>query len=228
MFFVLPTISIFIWPKLKMILEDMEAAPPAFTVAVFENFGIATAIQVVFLGLIISLGVMYIAGPRIQIWARAAFGSLPDWIALALPWRRARAHRDFTAALAILLDAGLREPHAVKLAAQATGNDVFEWRAARVLEQLNEGIALPDALAKVERSREFQWRWANALRAGKDFFAALRGWHESLETRAFQQEQAAAHTITAAMVIINGAIVGAMACALFLIIISLIEEGTLW
>jgi hypothetical protein len=30
------------------------------------------------------------------------------------------------------------------------------------------------------------------------------------------------------MVLINGLIVGAIACALFLVLISLIEEGTLW
>jgi hypothetical protein len=89
-------------------------------------------------------------------------------------------------------------------------------------------MALPDALKEIERSPEFQWRWTNALRAGKDFFAALRGWHETLETRAFQQEQAAAHTITSAIVVINGVIVGSIAAAMFLVIISLIEEGTLW
>ena len=228
MFFVLPAISIFIWPKLKQILIDMEAPPPAFTSMVFENYGLATAMQMIFLGVILFFGLMYVAGPRLQRWARNAFGGLPDWLALWLPWRRSRAHRDFTAVLAILLDAGMREPHAVKLAAQATGNDVFESRADRVLAELNEGVALPEALAKVERSREFQWRLANALRTGKDFFAALRGWHESLETRAFQQEQAAAHMITTSMVIINGLIVGAIACSLFLIFVSLIEEGALW
>jgi hypothetical protein len=89
-------------------------------------------------------------------------------------------------------------------------------------------MPLPEALKVIERSEEFQWRWTSALRAGKDFFAALRGWHETLETRAFQREQAAAHVITSSIVLINGALVGSIAVAVFLIMISIIEEGCLW
>jgi hypothetical protein len=87
---------------------------------------------------------------------------------------------------------------------------------------------LPEALKEIEKSEEFQWRWTNALRAGKDFFAALRGWHETLETRAFQQEQAAAHAITSSIVLINGVLVATIASAVFLIFINLIDEASLW
>jgi type II secretory pathway component PulF len=228
MFLFLPLLSIFVWPKLRQILVDMEATPPVFTTAVFENYTIATSIQIAFLAFVATLTFAYVGGPRFQSWMRAIFGHIPDRIALRIPWRRHRIHRDFTAILAILLDAGVREAEAVKFAAEATGNDVFEVRSRRVTEKLRAGAPLPEALKEIERSEEFQWRWANALRAGKDFFAALRGWHETLETRAFQQEQAAAHAITSSIVLINGVLVALVASAVFLIFVNLIDAGTLW
>ena len=228
LFFLLPMLSIFIWPKLKAIVEDMEATPPAFTVMVFENPGIATTAQFLFLAVIVLFGFFYVIGPRLRDVTGAVFGGLPDRFSLMLPWRRYRTHRDFTAVLAILLDAGVQEEQAVQLAAQASANEVFVDRAERVVRHLRQGVSLPEALKAIETSPEFQWRWTNALRAGKDFFSALRGWHETLETRAFQQEQAAAHAITSAIVVINGLLVGSIAAAVFLIIIALIEEGTLW
>ena len=230
-FIFLPMLSIFIWPKLKQILIDEEATPPAFTMMVFESPVGGTLVRFFFLAIFVTLFVMassYIFGPRLQSAARDLFGSIPDRIAMLLPWRRYRAHRDFTAVLAILLDAGMQEVPAVRFAAQATANHIFQFRAERVIQLLQAGVPLPEALKAIEKNKEFQWRWISALRAGKDFFAALRGWHESLETRAFQREQSAAHVITSSIVLINGALVGAIAVAVFLIIISLIEEGTLW
>src|ERR1043165_6447801 len=133
----------------------------------------------------LAMSASYVFGPRMGNVARLLFGSLPDRIAMLLPWRRYRAHRDFTAVLAILLDAGVQETPAVRLAAQATANNVFQYRAENVIRLLQSGTPLPEALKAIEKSPEFHWRWISALRAGKDFFAALRGWHESLETRAF-------------------------------------------
>jgi type II secretory pathway component PulF len=227
-FFFLPMLSIFIWPKLKAVLEDMGATPPAFTRMVFENPGIALIAQIVFMAVLVAFALFYVLGPRFRDVTGTVFGRLPDRFSLMLPWRRHRTHRDFTAVLAILLDAGVQEEQAVQLAAKASANEVFVDRAERVVKHLRQGMSLPDALKAIETSPEFQWRWTNALRAGKDFFSALRGWHETLETRAFQQEQAAAHVITSTIVVINGLLVGSIAAAMFLVIISLIEEGTLW
>jgi type II secretory pathway component PulF len=227
-FFFLPMLSIFVWPKLKAVLEDMGSTPPPFTVMVFENPGIATIAQLVFMAVLVAFALSYVLGPRFRDITGTVFGGLPDRFSLMLPWRRHRTHRDFTAVLAILLDAGVQEEQAVQLAAKASANEVFIDRAERVVKHLRQGMALPDALKSIETSPEFHWRWTNALRAGKDFFSALRGWHETLETRAFQQEQAAAHAITSTIVVINGLLVGSIAAAMFLVIISLIEEGTLW
>jgi type II secretory pathway component PulF len=231
MSFFLPMLSIFIWPKIKQILEDFEAPPPKFTMMVFENAANGAIVHIIFIGILTILFLMalaYVFGPRLAKPARFIFGSLPDRLAMMLPWRRYRAHRDFTAALAILLDANVQETHAIRLAAQATANDLFIQRADLVIVKLESGVPLPEALKKIEPNKEFQWRWTSALRAGKDFFAVLRGWHESLETRAFQREQAAAHLITSSIVLMNGVLVGTIASAVFLIITSLIDEASLW
>lgn len=227
-FLFLPLLSTFVWPRLEQILVDMEVPAPAFTRLVFENIALATLVEVFVMAVLLFFAFFYIGGPRAFSWLGKILGTWPDRLLLALPWRRNRVHRDFTSVLAILLDAGLEESRSVELAASATANQVFQAQASDVRARLREGVPLPTALQSLESSAEFQWRWANALHAGKNFFACLRGWHESLEARAFQQEQAAAHVITSAIVLINGVLVAALSSAVFLIIISVIEEGTLW
>lgn len=226
--FLMPLLSQYVWPRFAFILTEMEVTPPAFTAMVFANMGWATLIEGVILLGLFSLGFFYVGGPRISLIATKIFGSLPDRFILWLPWRRNRVHRDFTAALAVLLDAGVTENRAVELAAQASANRLFQSRARKVIARLKEGMALPEALKAIEQDREFQWRWANALRSGRAFFDALRGWHEALEARAFQQEQAAAQTITTGIVLVNGALVAVIVSAVFLMLIAIIDEGVLW
>jgi len=225
--FFIPALSFAVWPKMRMIMEDMEIPRPAFSELVFEHVGFAVAVECLIVAGLLFFGFFYVRGPGRGRMA-GLFGAWPDRLLLLLGWRRRRVQRDFTGALAILLDSGVAEPRAVELAAQATANRVFEQRAKKAVAQLGEGVALPEALKALESSNEFQWRWANALRSGKGFFAALRGWHEALESRAFQQEQAAAHAITSGMVLLNGLIVAALTAAVFLIFVQIIEHGVLW
>ena len=226
--FLMPMLSQFVWPKFEQIMLDMEVPTPAFTAAVFDHMGWAAIIEAIIVLGLFALGFCYVGGPRISLIARKIFGSLPDEFILWLPWRRNRVHRDFTGALAVLLDAGVNEARAVELAAQASANRIFQKRAKNVIARLREGVPLPEALKAIERDREFQWRWANALRTGRGFFDALRGWHETLEARAFQQEQAAAQAITTGIVLVNGAMVAVIVMAVFLILIAIIEAGFLW
>jgi type II secretory pathway component PulF len=228
-FAVLPVLSTFVWPKLKEVLIDIEAPVPLLSETLFENFSWIAGVELVVVKIILFWLALYVAGPRLaNALKKDPFTGIIDQFALWLPWRRRRAQRDFTGVLAVLLDAGIEETRAVQFAAKSTANVIFERRAARVIAQIREGVALPLALKAIERSNEFQWRWTNALRSGKGFFEALRGWHEMLEARAFQQEQAAAHVITSGIVIVNGAVVGVIAVAIFMVIIALIEEGSLW
>lgn len=223
----LPMLSWFIWPRLREIMIDMEIPVPALTTLVFDHFDSGLLLEGFLLALILFFAFFYVGGRNVTGWMRF-FGSAPDRLLLCLPWRRRRAQRDFASVLAVLLDAGLDETRAVELAGKATANRVFQKRAGRVVGKLREGLPLPEALRAIESENEFQWRWQCALRSGQGFFTALRGWHEALESRAFQQEQIAAHAITTVVVLLNGALVALIMSAVFAILIALINEGTLW
>jgi len=58
------------------------------------------------------------------------------------------------------------------------------------------------------------------------FMAALSGWLESLDAKAFQQEQAAAQVVSTLMVGLNGLLVGMFAVAMFLPLIKLMNMAT--
>jgi type II secretory pathway component PulF len=116
----------------------------------------------------------------------------------------------------------------VALAADGTANSVFQQRAARVVESLRQGVKLTQAVQSLDDSGEFAWRLANAAHGRIGFLQALAGWHESLDARAFQQEQAAAHGITSALVLWSGIFVGAVAISAFMFLTSLNNSAVLW
>jgi type II secretory pathway component PulF len=153
---------------------------------------------------------------------------VPDWIHFHLPWRRKRLQRDFSAMLAILLDAQVPETDAVALAAESTANSVISRRAKIICAELARGIKLPDAIRAIDDAGELQWRMTNALRRGSGFLSALNGWHEALDSKAFQQEQTAAQITTAALVLFNGLIVASIVIGLFTPLIALMNTATLW
>jgi len=166
---------------------------------------------------------LYIAGPRVAGW----FPVL-DRLYFRLPWRRKRMQRDFSTLLAILLDSGVPEPEAVTLAADGTANAFFRRRAARAVESMRRGVKLTDAVQSLDDSGEFAWRLANAVHGQTGFLQALTGWHESLDAKAFQQEQAAAHGVTSALVFWSGLFVAAVAISVFMFLTSLTNSAVLW
>jgi hypothetical protein len=95
-------------------------------------------------------------------------------------------------------------------------------------QELANGATLSRAVQPVDDTGEFGWRLVNAARAHGGFLSTLAGWHESLDAKAFQQEQAAAHVLTSAIVLLNGALVLLVALSVFGTLISLIETGVLW
>jgi type II secretory pathway component PulF len=151
-----------------------------------------------------------------------------DRILFRLPWRRKRMQRDFSAMLAILLDAGMPEADAVSLAAQSTANGVFTRRAQTVVERLQQGVKLTEAIRAFDDTGEFHWRLTNAAHAGRGFLRALQGWHDALEAKAFQQEQAASQTISTVFIVLNGALACWIALAIFQPMIQVIQEGAMW
>jgi type II secretory pathway component PulF len=166
---------------------------------------------------------VYVMGPHVRTW-------LPgyDWVNWRLSWRRKRMQRDFSVMLATLIDAGTPEPDAVTLAARCTANSCFEERAARAVNALQQGGSLTDAMQELDDTGEFRWRLTNAAHSRGGFLAALAGWHDALNAKSFQHEQAAAHVVSTALVLLNGLFVACVVIAVFSFLISIVNAGILW
>jgi type II secretory pathway component PulF len=187
------------------------------------HFRLIALLQVALLLLLWLGAALYVGGPRVTAW----FPVL-EQLHYRLPWRRRRMQRDFSTLLAVLLDGGVPEAAALTLAADGTANAVFRQRAARAVDGLRQGLSLSEAVQRLDDAGEFRWRLRNATAAHGGFFRALAGWHESLDARAFQQEQAAAHVLTTALVLWSGLFVGSIALSVFMFIASSITKAALW
>ena len=215
--------KIVVFPKFKEIFAGMEAPINPVFPFVDEHGGALFLAQMLIM-LLLWIGVfLFMIGPRAAAW----FPML-DRLHYWLPWTRNRMRRDFSALLAVLLDAGVPESEALSLAGECSANHVFRQRAERAAEGLRQGHALTEAVGALDDSGEFRWRLKNAAHGGQGFFRALAGWHEWLDARAFQQEQAAAHGITTALVLWSGLLVGAIVASVFLSLISIVNGGVLW
>jgi type II secretory pathway component PulF len=176
----------------------------------------------VFLALM-SVAVVYIGGPGFVRWFQ--FRSVPvvDWITWRIPWKQKKLQRTFSAMLAVLLDGGVPEAVAVRLAGDSTANEICRRRARRVIAALEKGVKLDDAVRAFDDSGEFHWRLTNATHAHGGFLNALRGWHEALDAKAFQQEEAATHVLTSGLVLLNGLVVALIAIGMFGMLIMLLR-----
>lgn len=181
------------------------------------------SIQIIMQAIMWIAAIGYLSGPRFRHW-------LPghDRLAWQLPWRRKRMQRDFSIILATLLDARMPELEAVRLAASCTSNLVFEERARAVIAALQQGQSLTQAVQYMDDTGEFRWRLTNASHSCGGFLAALTGWHDALNAKAFQQQQAAAHALSTSLVLINGAFVATIVIATFAFLISIVNAGCLW
>ena len=83
-------------------------------------------------------------------------------------------------------------------------------------------------MQRLDATGEFQWRLQNAARGGSGFTAALSGWIESLDAKAFQQEQIASTCFTTGLILLNALGVGLVTIGVFQSLIAIINEGVLW
>jgi type II secretory pathway component PulF len=224
----LPFLSVFIWPKLQQILLDMEVPVPPLTQLVFQGapwLALLYGLVVVFL---ILAFYAYVRAPRNfkspATWAGGAIDSL----VYSIPWRRKRAQRYFSLALGLLLHAGVPEPAAFERAGESSGSRFLTRRARTVAAKMSGGLALPKAIRFLDDSGELEWRLRNALQTGGDFLSSLRGWPDSLENVAWRAAETAAQFFSAAIILVNGLLVGGIISAVFLILISIINAGILW
>lgn len=217
-------------PRFREIFEDLIPGmplPAGFQIIhALEPF--LTAVLVLLLIVLWFGALLYVGGPRFVAWIQAGLPRAVDWVFLLLPWQRRRVHRDFSSVLALLLDADVPEANAIAIAAECTANGVFQHRAEKAVHRLQDGVPLAEAMAALDLRGEFKWRLANAAQGRGGFVRALAGWHEALEAKAYQQEQAAAHVFTTALVLLNGAFVALVTTTVFASLLAIFNGGLQW
>jgi type II secretory pathway component PulF len=224
--FVMIMTMTFVVPRFKEVAGGMGIQLWPLTIFVFTlaDSGVLVGLEI-FITLVLALiTLMYIGGPGFVRWFQ--FRSLPvvDWIAWRVPWKQKRLQRTFSAMLAVMLDSGVPEAEAVRLAGDCTANEICRRRSRRVVAALEQGGNLDAAVRAFDHSGGFHWRLRNATHARDGFLSALRGWHETLDAKAFQQEETTAHLLTSGLVILNGTLVALIATAMFGILMSVLNH----
>jgi type II secretory pathway component PulF len=215
-------------PKFYEITSDYGGSmPPVMQLLVQYPVAVASAQILMLVGAILA-AMVYGGVPRILRPMASILKPLTDRIAWKLSWRRKRLLRDFSALLAILLDANLPEVKAVQLAAAGTNNRVVIRHGDAITAQIEQGVPLTKAMSVLDDGGEFCWRVTNATHGRSGFQVALAGWHEALDATAYQQEQTASQIVTTALVLANGVFVGAIAIAVFQALTSIVWTVSLW
>ena len=222
--FVVMMTMIFVVPKFREVAGGMGLQLWPLSLFVFAITNWLILFEMVVSLMMFAAVLVYIGGPQFVHWFQFRTVPIVDWLAWRVPWKRKRLQRTFSAMLAVLLDGGVPEAEAVKLAGTATANEICRRRAGRVVAALEKGVKLNDAVRAFDDSGEFHWRLTNATHAQGGFLSALHGWHEALDAKAFQQEEATAHVITSGLVIMNGALVALIATAMFGILVAVLNK----
>jgi type II secretory pathway component PulF len=222
-------LTVFVVPKLVQIHYDMAEGPPGGLMTFLIEWGRVILLCQVTLVLSLWFGaVLYWGGPRLKSWFTRRLPLPWSDLALRIPWQRNRLLRDFATLLGVALDAGLPEPRAVLLAADGSANEVFRRRAVAVMQDLRDGLKLPRALRRMDAGGELEWRLENAAAGDGGFAAALAGWEEALDARAFQQEQVTAQVFTTGLVLLNGVLVALLTAGVFQMLTRLVWDAVLW
>jgi len=217
---------IFVVPRFKEVAAGMDASMWPLAQFVFANVGWLIGFEIALTLLMALATLLYLAGPRFARWFQFRGFPFVDWIAWRIPWKRKRLQRTFSAMLTVLLDGGVSEAEAVRLAGDCTANEICRRRTQRVLAALERGIKLDDAIRAFDDGGEFRWRLTNVIASGGTrggFLEALRGWHEALDAKAFQQEEATAHAVTSGLVVLNGLVVALITTAMFGLIVGMLK-----
>ncbi len=214
---------IFVVPRFREVAAGSNAPLWPITQFVFANTAWLIGFEIVLFLILAAATLLYIGGPQFARWFQFRGLPLADWIAWKLPWKRKRFQRTFSAMLAVLLDGGVPEAEAVRLAGACTANEICRHRAQRAIAAIEQGTKLDDAVRAFDDAGEFHWRLTNATHARGGFLGALRGWHEALDAKAFQQEEATAHAVTSGLVILNGLLVALIVTATFGMLVALLN-----
>ena len=228
--FFMQFLRVMIMPKMREVFEGIsEGADFPFWPNLMEQalrWGVWFEALMVIVLLIASA--FYLCGPNAPQWMQRLARPFAGQIAWRIPWKRQRMQRNFAAILATLLDAGMPEAEALRIAGDCTVNSVFRHRVARATQRLGTGETLAQAVGSLDSRGEFRWRLENGAHGPGGFAKALQGWFEALDAQAYRQEQSAAHLLTTALVLVNGIIVGGACAGIFGSLTAMIERGVLW
>jgi len=213
----------FVIPKFKDVAAGMGIKLWPETSFVFGHTGGLIGFEIMISLAMFGVVLLYVGGPQLARWFQ--FRSVPvvDWMTWQIPWKQKRLQRTFSAMLAALLDGDVPEAEAVRLAGDCTANEIARRRAHRVIAALESGAKLDDAIRAFDDAGEFHWRLTNATQTRGGFMNALRGWHEALDAKAFQQEETTAHVVTTGVVILNGVLVALIATGMFGILVAVLK-----
>ena len=223
--YVMVFLTIFVFPKFREVIAGMGMLPPAYARLAISHTGWLVGFEAVLFLLLVLATLIYIGGPQFIRWFQFQGLPLVDWMAWRIPWKQKRLQRTFSAMLAVLLDGGVTEAEAVRLAGDCTANEICRRRTRLVIAALERGTKLDEAVRAFDDHGEFHWRLTNAIHARGGFLNALRGWHQALDAKAFQQEEAATHTITSGLVILNGLVVALIAISMFGVLIAILNKS---
>ena len=216
-------LSVFVIPEFKALAAGMNFQVWPLTMFVFEHTSWLVEFEMAVFALLMFVAVIYIGGPGFVRWFQFRSVPVADWVAWHIPWKRKKLLRAFSAMLAVLLDGGVPEAVAVRLAGDCTANEICRHRAHRVIAALEKGVKLDEAVRAFDDTGEFHWRLTNATHAHGGFLNALRGWHEALDAKAFQQEETATHILTSGLVVMNGLVVALIATSMFGMLVMILK-----
>ncbi len=199
----LTLITNFMRGALSKVTTALHAEIPGFFEFVIEqdrwlSAGLGFVLVTIFAG----GGLLFILDPNRVNSSRVRWLGWLDRLFYSLPWHRNRMKRDFSSMLVTLLDGGLPEEDAVYRAGHATTNRIFMRKAESVRSSLRQGVPLHEAVNKMDVKGGMSWHLQNAFHRRGGFREALAGWQESLDARAFQQEQTAAQLVTSLFVLL--------------------------
>jgi len=224
--FLISLLTMLVVPKFKEVFAGMgmQLWPLTQFVFVLNDGHILIGFEAVLFLALLVVAAVYIGGPGLVRWVQFRNVPVVDWITWHIPWKRKKLLRAFSAMLAVLLDGGVPEAEAVRLAGESTANEICRRRARRVMAALEQGAKLAEAVRTFDGTGEFHWRLTNATHAQGGFLRALRGWHAALDAKAFQQEEIATHALTSGLVILNGIVVGLIAIGTFGMLVMLLKH----
>lgn len=215
-------LSIYVYPKLRMLFLDIgETALPPLTEWVFNWTG-PVGVGLLVVSVFVYLGVLLyaIAGPTFR-------GPWFDRCVARVPWVALRLRRKFVSMLARLLDGSIPEARALDLAASSVGNQSFVRLGNSMQQELVEGKSLDQALQRLDSSGQLGWRIRNSGQS-LSMAAAVNGWVEMMEEKAFQSHQTWLHLLGVGSLLFFALLVGLTMVAVFMALIGIINAEVLW